>query len=131
MLAYHFLTQFRQASKKKVRSFTSETMSLLEGYGWPGNVRELENVVERAVALVGVEDETIGPDHLPEQIVGPKEAAITTAGESLNDALEQVKRRMVVKALDKYSGNKTKAAEHLGLSRLGLNKMIKKMGLEE
>ena len=130
MLAYHFLTQFRQASKKKAQGFTAEAMNLLEGYNWPGNVRELENVVERAVALAAVEEEVIGPDHLPGQLFESKGAVVPTGVETLNDALEQVKRRMVLRALQTCDGNKTKAAESLGVSRLGLNKMIKKMGIK-
>ena len=131
MLAYHFLTQFQQASKKKARGFTAEAMNLLERYDWPGNVRELENVAERAVALAAVEDEMIGPDHLPGQLFESKEAIVSMKAETLNKTLEQVKRRMVLRALEEYKGNKTKAAESLGISRLGLNKMLKKMGIKE
>jgi Nif-specific regulatory protein len=129
VLAHHFLTKFRQRSRKKTRSFTSETMNLLEGYNWPGNVRELENIVERAVALAAPEDEMIRPEHLPWQFLDVHDTIVPPETETLNDALDQVKRRMVLKALEKFDGNKTKAAESLGISRLGLSKMMKKMGV--
>lgn len=131
MLAYHFLTHFRQTSGKQTSRFTSEAMNLLEGYNWPGNVRELENVVERAVALAAEEDEMIRPEHLPGQFLEMHDAIIPGETGTLNDALNQVKRRMVLKALEKSNGNKTKAAEKLGISRLGLSKMLKKMGINE
>ena len=129
ILAHHFLKRFANAASKRVRAFTSDAMSLLEAYGWPGNVRELENVVERALALAADEDEAIGPELLPGQIIGSVETVGPGRAESLNEALERLKRRMVLAALEKHDGNKTKAAESLGISRLGLSKMLKKMGV--
>ena len=131
MLAYHFLTHFRQRSRKKAGGFTSEALNLLEGYNWPGNVRELENIVERAVALAAPEDEMVRPEHLPGQFLELQDAIVPAETETLNNALDQVKRSMVLKALEKFGGNKTKAAENLGISRLGLSKMLKKMGVNE
>lgn len=131
MLAYHFLTKYQQASSKKAMGFSSETMNLLESYHWPGNVRELENVIERSVTLAGQEDEMIGHDLLPEYILGPKETLVPRESHSLSDALEKVKRQMVKAALEKHDWNKTRAAESLGISRLGLNKMLSKLGISK
>jgi transcriptional regulator with GAF, ATPase, and Fis domain len=131
MLAYHFLSKYQQATKKKVGSLASETMNMLEAYRWPGNVRELENVIERAVALAAPEDETIGLDLLPGHILESTEAVVPMETHTLNEALDRVKRRMVLKALERHNWNKTKAAESLGISRLGLSKMLKKMKINE
>jgi len=131
MLAYHFLNKYQHASGKKVKRFTSEAMNILEDYHWRGNVRELENVIERAVTLAAPADELIGPDLLPGHLHEGDETIAALEADNLSDALEQVKRRMVARALEKYDWNKTKTAENLGISRLGLNKMLKKLGISK
>lgn len=129
-LADHFLNAFRKVTGKKLPGFSSEAMRLLELYHWPGNVRELKNVVERAVALSSVEDEQIGPSHLPEEILHTSQLPpLSTEGKTLKNILQEVKHRAIVEALEKHGDNRTKAAQVLGVSRQGLIKMLKEMGI--
>ncbi len=97
-------------------------MHCLRAYPFPGNVRELENELERAVALADP-GRPIGPEHLSERIgnTGGRPATPQT----LNDAIEQLKRRMIEDAL-RECGSKTRAAERLGLTRQSLQQMLRR-----
>ena len=96
-------------------------MRCLRAYPFPGNVRELENEVERAVALADA-GRPIGTEHLSDRVrQGPAVAPPLT----LNEAIEQLKRRMLEDAL-RDCGSKTRAAERLGLSRQSLQQMLRR-----
>jgi two-component system response regulator HupR/HoxA len=124
-LAEHFLAQFRVRARRPVPSISPEAMALLRAYPFPGNVRELENEIERAVALASP-GEPIGPAHLSERVRVHRAAAATPA--TLNDAIEQLKRRMIDDAL-RECGSKTRAAERLGLTRQSLQQMLRRRKL--
>jgi transcriptional regulator with PAS, ATPase and Fis domain len=95
----------------------------LRAYPFPGNVRELENEIERAVALAD-DGEPLGVEHLSERLrANPAAAAVPPV--TLNDAIEQLKRRMLEDAL-RECGSKTRAAERLGLSRQSLQQMLRR-----
>jgi transcriptional regulator with PAS, ATPase and Fis domain len=121
-LAEHFLRVYRERARRAVPSIAPEAMRCLRAYPFPGNVRELENEIERAVALADP-GQPIGLDHLSERIgsTGGKPAAPQT----LNDAIEQLKRRMIEDAL-RECGSKTRAAERLGLTRQSLQQMLRR-----
>jgi two-component system, NtrC family, response regulator HupR/HoxA len=119
-LAEHFLRLHRGA--RAVPGFTTEVLGCLRAYPFPGNVRELENEVERALALA--DDGTpIGVEHLSERVrdAGRAEASPST----LNEAIEELKRRMIQDAL-RECGSKTRAAERLGLTRQSLQQMLRR-----
>ncbi|MGH7301533.1 MAG: helix-turn-helix domain-containing protein, partial [Candidatus Rokuibacteriota bacterium] len=89
---------------------------------FPGNVRELENEIERAVMLAG-DGRPIAPENLSDRIrqeAGPAPGPLT-----LNEAIEQLKRRMIEDAL-RECGSKTRAAERLGVSRQSLQQMLRR-----
>ncbi len=65
------LAVFNQANRKHVEGFTAEVEAILQDYHWPGNIRELRNVVERAVILN--RGTRIGTEHLPEELLGPRQ----------------------------------------------------------
>jgi two-component system, NtrC family, response regulator HupR/HoxA len=121
-LAEHFLRVYRERARRAVPSIAPEAMRCLRAYPFPGNVRELENEIERAVALADP-GQPIGLEHLSERIgsTGGKPAAPQT----LNDAIEQLKRRMIEDAL-RECGSKTRAAERLGLTRQSLQQMLRR-----
>jgi two-component system response regulator HupR/HoxA len=121
-LAEHFLRVYRERARRAVPSVAPEAMRCLRAYPFPGNVRELENEIERAVALADP-GQPIGLEHLSERIgsTGGKPAAPQT----LNDAIEQLKRRMIEDAL-RECGSKTRAAERLGLTRQSLQQMLRR-----
>jgi transcriptional regulator with PAS, ATPase and Fis domain len=95
-------------------------MRCLRGYLFPGNVRELENEIERAVALAD-DGQPLEPWHLSERV---RAAAAPDLPPTLNEAIEQLKRRMIEDAL-RECGSKTRAAERLGLTRQSLQQMLR------
>jgi transcriptional regulator with PAS, ATPase and Fis domain len=121
-LAEHFLRVYRERARRAVPSISPEAMRCLQAYPFPGNVRELENEIERAVTLADP-GRAVGLEHLSERIrsIGAKPASPRT----LNDAIEQLKRRMIEDAL-RECGSKTRAAERLGLTRQSLQQMLRR-----
>ena len=121
-LAEHFLRVYRERARRAVPSISPEALRCLRAYPFPGNVRELENEIERAVALADP-GQAIGLEQLSERIrnTGGRPAAPQT----LNDAIEQLKRRMIEDAL-RECGSKTRAAERLGLTRQSLQQMLRR-----
>jgi DNA-binding NtrC family response regulator len=107
----------------------AKALDLLVGYAWPGNVRELRNAVERALVLARGADR-VGPEHLPEQVRAPgAPKAQRQDWEVLT--LEEVQRRHTERTLLLTGGNRTLAAEKLGISRATLHAKIKEYGLED
>ncbi|HEV7587166.1 MAG TPA: sigma 54-interacting transcriptional regulator, partial [Longimicrobium sp.] len=104
-------------------------LELLVAYAWPGNVRELRNALERALVLARGE-ERIGPEHLPEGVRAPgAPRAQRQDWEVLT--LDEVERRHIERTLHLTGGNRTLAAEKLGISRATLHVKIKQSGLED
>ena len=126
MLSEHILRGVSADQNKTVAGFTVGAMRALMDHGWPGNVRELENEISRAVALV--EDGKEITAELFSERIGfiPKPADPQSYFKSRLAALE---RRMIMDALDQCAGNITRAADRLGLSRNGLQKMMDRHGL--
>ncbi|MHB8792707.1 MAG: sigma-54-dependent transcriptional regulator [Thermoleophilia bacterium] len=125
LLARHFLGRFSND-----KELSAEGLRLLEDYYWPGNVRELQNTIERATILS--RGKVIGPDDLPAEI--RKGASLSTDTINLpaeGVALEKVERELIAQALERTGGNRTKAAELLGISRHTLLYRIEKYGLGE
>ncbi len=121
LLANHFLKEYSKANGNTVTAIAPEAMKALENYSWPGNVRELRNVIERMVVLAGSSTLTIAD--LPEEITNPHPAAAiqpspaATALPTTGDSLAEAEKRQILEALEKCGGNKSKAAEMLGISR--------------
>jgi two-component system response regulator HupR/HoxA len=121
-LADHFLRQACRRARRAVPAVGPDALGLLRGYPWPGNVRELENEIERAVALAE-DGRPLGRAHLSERIVAGAGAAPSV--QTLNEAVEALKRRMIEDAL-RECGSKTRAAEQLGLTRQSLQQMLRR-----
>ena len=132
LLAEHFLKEFAETHGKNLRGFTREAAKLLRRYHWPGNVRELENVVESCVVLAEPNKQLIDADLFEEELysVSPQSAQMSLENLPLDEAVEHLERRMVSAALRKTGGNRTRAAQLLGLSRRGLLNKIERYGLE-
>jgi two-component system response regulator AtoC len=108
---------------------TPRALELLVGYAWPGNVRELRNALERALVLGSGEDR-IGPEHLPDSLRAPgAPRAQRQDWEVLT--LAEVERRHIERTLHLTGGNRTLAAEKLGISRGTLHAKIKLSGLQD
>jgi two-component system, NtrC family, response regulator HupR/HoxA len=121
-LADHFLREACRRARRAVPAVGMETLQLLRGYPWPGNVREMENELERAVALAD-DGHPLAPAHLSERITAGAGAVPTLR--TLNEAVEELKRRMIEDAL-RECGSKTRAAERLGLTRQSLQQMLRR-----
>ena len=128
LLSYHFLKKYSALMKKDVREISQEVMALLMNYDFPGNVRELENIIERGVALSN--GNVIEPAHLPEDL---KELSIRTfrKKEGKIPSLEDQEVAYIKWVLTEVGGNKTLAAQILGIDRVSLWRKIKKFDLEE
>jgi transcriptional regulator with PAS, ATPase and Fis domain len=117
-LSQHFLRTANRTFNKAIRGFSPEAERLLVEYGWPGNARELRNVVERIAILES--DDLILPEHLPPEIQGdqaPRSINPFDVGALFPTPLAEVERAYISAALERVGGNKTKAAEILGITR--------------
>ena len=129
LLAGYFLADYAERTGKQLPGFSPEVMAVLKRFQWPGNVRQLRNEVERMAALAD-DDEVIGFELLSEELRGIQPGAATVQeGESLPEALERIKKTMIEEALQGCEGNRTRAAEVLGISRPNLQKTMKRLGV--
>lgn len=127
LLSYYFLKKYAAVMKKDVAEISEDAMSLLMNYDLPGNVRELENIIERGVALAN--GKTIEIAHLPEDL---RELRIRTfrKKEGKIPSLEDQETAYIKWVLNEVGGNKTIAAQILGIDRVSLWRKLKKYGLE-
>jgi two-component system, NtrC family, response regulator AtoC len=124
VLAHHFLEHFTRAGQALGLSADAERALL--AYPWPGNVRELANCVERAVVLARAD--RITRDDLPEKVRAYRPEQLTPARLDPLElvALEEVERRYILRVLDAVHGNKSKAAQVLGLDRKTLYRRLER-----
>jgi len=127
ILAEHFLAESAHEMGRRFTAIAPEALGLLEQYRWPGNVRELRAVIARAVLLH--DDHTLRAAHLPGELVAAALAGVpvaTTAatGPPVIPTLEDVELAHIRRVLDICRGNRTLAAQQLGISRQTLTKRI-------
>jgi DNA-binding NtrC family response regulator len=128
LLAEHLLDKYCQRLGKKCR-ISPESISLLDKYPFPGNIRELENEIVRALTLAP-DQGTITPDLFSDSIRGVTDIPAGPKPGTVQAVTDQMERSMVQKALEEFNGNRTRAANKLGLSRRGLLNKIRRYGLE-
>ncbi len=128
LLIQKFLDEFNRENDKAVEGVTSDCMAALVAYDWPGNIRELRNVVERMVVLSRQPRLTVRelPAHMRKGGDEPRSAIVTP-----DMSLEDAERNMISKALEMHGGNRTRAAEQLGISRRTLHRKLNEYGLRE
>ncbi|MCX6098315.1 MAG: sigma 54-interacting transcriptional regulator, partial [Caldiserica bacterium] len=152
LLARHFLRKYAAKYGRDVTEIADQTLGLLTAYEWPGNVRELENVIARAVIISQAhvllpetvelcaqpilhrheEPSAVEVQPLVAQPVQPQ--AIATDGNGglrLSEAIQQMEIDMIRRALRESGGNKTKAAQILGISRKSLFNKIRDYKLQD
>ena len=120
-LATHFLSQYATRYRRQVKGFDPAALQVLLQYAWPGNVRELEHTLERAVLMCRADQIQPGDLGLSLQRSQPQNM------EELS--LEAVESILIRKALQRFQGNVSQAAEALGLSRGALYRRMEKYGL--
>ena len=131
LLAQHFMERFAAQHGKPVRGIAEKAAELLIRYHWPGNVRELSNVIERAVALARFD--RIGPDDLPDKIREARRSLGTSLIVSDDPAelvpIDEIERRYILHVVEALGGNKSLAAQVLGLDRRTLYRKLEKYGV--
>ena len=125
-LAEHFAKKFARECGRKITGLAPAARAYLRGYSWPGNVRELENAIERAVVLGSAD--TILPEDLPEHIRESHPAEVSTT--LYEEAVEDAKRKVVLKAFEQANYEHEIAAKILGLHPNYLHKLIRTMDLK-
>ena len=133
VLASHFLAAFAKEYNKAVEGFSVEAEQLMLSYDWPGNVRELKNVVRGIVVLQNVR--MIIPEHLPLEVSGlatrqDKSRQNRFILPEMGLSLDEIERDLIVQAMERAAGNKTKAAKLLGISYDSFRYQLKKFNLE-
>ncbi len=127
-LAAHFFAIYRDKNKKELRDISGKTMDLLMRYDWPGNIRELENCVERAVIMA--RGEIISPADLPPNIQAlTGENEITDFHFPPGISLAEAEKVLILKTLEDTGGNRSRAAEILGINRRTLQTKLKEYGI--
>lgn len=130
-LADKFIREFAVRNSRKVSGLAPDSLAAMERYAWPGNIRELRNVIEGAAAfcpgaLIRLED-------LPAKVVSRPEVASVSADSdakpTLAETKEEAEMERILKALENTSGNRLRAAQELGISRVSLYKKLRKYGL--
>jgi two-component system response regulator HydG len=127
LLADYFLS--KQAGEDEPKKLSPKALQILQEYLWPGNVRELENVIERAVVLTP--GSSIKPDALPTRLREKPAEPLVQDRPAPNPSLEIIERAYIEHVLNAEGGNKTKAAEVLGIDPSTLYRKIKRYDLDE
>jgi DNA-binding NtrC family response regulator len=127
LLSYYFLKKYSTLMNKEVTEISQGVIDLIMSYDFPGNVRELENIIERGIALSN--GKTIEVAHLPEDL---RELSIRTfrKREGKMPSLEEQELSYIQWVLGEVGGNKTLAAQILGIDRVSLWRKLKRYGLD-
>ena len=123
ILAEHFVEMYCKKYRKQIKIFSVNTFKRLQKYSWPGNIRELQHAIERAVIMS--DSNTLTPEDFFFLTNNPQAEDINIE----NYNLESVEKSVIQKAINKHSGNISKAAKELGLTRASLYRRLEKHGL--
>lgn len=128
MLTRHFVQKYAKRSKVKPKPVSREAMAALVNYEWPGNVRELENAVERALVM-GSSDAVLLED-LPESLLEQESPAEMHEGK-YHASMKELKKQLIVDAVEQTGGNYVEAAGILGVHPNYLHRLIRNLRLKE
>jgi two-component system response regulator AtoC len=128
LLAQHFVQHFASAFGKQVKGIAKPAAEKLVSYGWPGNVRELQNCVERAVALTRFEEILV--EDLPDKVQNYKRSQVVLDSGDPSElvTVDELERRYILRVLEALNGNKSVAAQTLGLDRKTLYRKLQQYG---
>ena len=127
LLVDHFLKRFCEENNRAALGATPATLQRLMDYSWPGNVRELQHVLERAVILSRGDE--LSALKLPESPDPVGEEALFPEGMTLQAALKEYERQVLIHVLKQSKGVQAEAARRMGLSRSNLNYRIQRLGI--
>lgn len=131
LLAAHFLTRYTREYHKNILGFAEGVLDQLKAHTWPGNVRELENEIQRLV-IVADDASFITHQHLGVRVAGAggSERPPTVPKGTLKSMLDHVERELLISALKEHANNKTSTAKALGMTREGLHKKLRQLGIK-
>jgi DNA-binding NtrC family response regulator len=128
LLVQAFIDEFNARDRRQIRGVTPDATRMLQAYDWPGNVRELRNVMERATILA--RGEFVEAQHLP-RFGAPSKPQETASPSGVTIApgmtVDEAERRLIMATLEAAGGNKTRAAEMLGISLKTLHNKLNRM----
>jgi DNA-binding NtrC family response regulator len=125
LLCEYFLNKYAQKMGIPAKTLSDKVGELIVSYPWPGNVRELENVIERAT-VISRNQELRSSDLPPEITSGVTE--IARGGLEVGITIGSAEKMLILKTLQAHGGNKTKAAEILGISTRTLRNKLQEYG---
>src|SRR5262245_9253487 len=130
LLVEHFVNKIAEKSGQTPLNVLPETLATLTAYSWPGNARELENVIERAIALAAGRNLT--PDDLPERVrSNGHTASLIARARERRMTLRELEKDYIIEALRMTGGNKSRAAEILGIDRRTLHRKLDEYRAED
>jgi DNA-binding NtrC family response regulator len=121
-LCEYFLRELCREAKRPLLTLSAKARAALRAYSWPGNIRELRNAMERAVVLCEEQEVSLGD--LPAEFWGARTSEVPT-GNDFHSQVDSFRKKLLEETLAKFGGNQTKAAEHLGLQRTYLARLLK------
>lgn len=138
LLCSHFIREFSDRNGKTFEGISSEAIDVLAGYRWPGNIRELRNTIEKMVVLargdrLGVRDI---PANIRQAVRGAESTSCSDRPVSVgvsgpSHSLADTEKAMILRAIEQQGGNRTKAADVLGISRRTLHRKLKQYEQED
>jgi len=124
LLSDHFTKMYAKKYRKSISGISEDANSHLRNYQWPGNVRELQHAIERAVIMT--ENEQLEKEDFFFLMASNQELPVS---QSDNFNLDEIEKNVIHRAIEKHSGNISKAAKELGLTRASLYRRLEKHGL--
>jgi DNA-binding NtrC family response regulator len=127
LLMSHFLEMYNERNKRQVEGFSQRAKAAMLSYDWPGNIRELGNCVESAVVLAS--EKIIDLDDLPGAVknASSEERVVIPVGTTM----EQAEKALILATIASCGGNKSKAADILGVARKTLHRKVQEYKLGE
>lgn len=132
LLTARFLKEFSEQNGGTVTGIDKKALKALEDYSWPGNVRQLRNIIEKMVVLASGEKLTL--EDVPEEITGPSAASASvpasTVPSGAGTTLAEAEKAQILAAIAAHNGNKSRAAEALGISRRTMHRKLNEWNIK-
>ena len=133
-LAEHYISKYNLVMNKNVIRITDQLIEMMENYDWPGNIRELEHFIENIMVRTNDDDKYLRINNIPAYILDIMQVnnsdSLNNTNETLQEKLDVMERKFILKTLDNNMWNVTKSAEDLGVTRQSLIYRMRKFGIE-